>query len=200
MVDLQLDNTQVEVAVTGGVSFYETNSPTKPTFTKGDSAALAIDVDYVGLLSESGTVITREEGDSTDITAWQYSQVVRSMVSGGSLTVSFTMIEAKKAANQTLFFGDESGQTWRLTNPEGMLIVDSVDTADGAGVRFVFPNAKLTSQDDLTLVATDAVGLGVTFTCRPIPGEGAGDVVAYVYRGIVDLSGEEETAEEGDGI
>lgn len=198
MVDLQLDNTQVEVAITGGVSFYKEGAVGAPTFTQGDTAALATPVDYVGLLSEGGTTISREEGDTTDITAWQYSQVVRSMVSGGSLTVSFTMIESKKKGNQDLFFGSEDGQTWRLSNPEGMLIVDTVDTGDNSGVRYVFPNAKLTGQDDLSLVATDAVGLGVTFTCRPIPGVGAGDVVAYIYRGVVDLS-EEPEAGGGEG-
>lgn len=195
MADLQLDNTQVEVPITGGVSFYKKGEASAPTFTSGDSAALAVPVDYVGLLSEAGTTISREEGDSTDIKAWQYSQVVRSMVSGGSLTVNFTMIESKKLKNQELFFGSADGRTWRLSNPEGMLIVDTIDTADSSGVRYVFPNAKLTGQDDLTLVATDATGLGVTFTCRPIPGVGAGDVVAYIYRGTVDL--EEEAPVEG---
>lgn len=188
MPDLQLDSNQVEVPITGGVSFYKKDAIGSPTFTSGDPAALAIAVDYVGLLSEAGTTISREEGDSTDIKAWQYSQVVRSMVSGGSLTVNFTMIESKKLGNQELFFGSADGQTWRLSNPEGMLVVDTIDTADSTGVRYVFPNAKLTGQDDLSLVATDAVGLGVTFTCRPIPGVGAGDVVAYIYRGSVDLS------------
>lgn len=195
MADLQLDSTKVEVPITGGVSFYKKDAVGVPTFTAGDPTALSIPVNYVGLLSEAGTTISREDGDSTDIKAWQFSQVVRSMVSGGSLTVNFTMIESKKLGNQELFFGSADGQTWRLSNPEGLLVVDTIDTADSTGVRYVFPNAKLTGQDDLTLVATDAVGLGVTFTCRPIPGVGAGDVVAYIYRGTVDT--DEEPEEEG---
>jgi hypothetical protein len=158
------DASKVDVAVTGVVAFAPVGSEA-PTDADGQLGVAWRDVGYI---SEDGVTEAPTRSVET-IVAWQNADVVRSVVTESSMTISFTMIETNENSVE-LFYGaavgvDGSveinpGQTSRIA-----LVVDYVD-GDKA-VRLYIPEAEVTELGEVTLASGSPVGYNVTVTGYP---------------------------------
>jgi hypothetical protein len=170
-----LDSDNVRVAVTGLVSVAPTGTAA-PT-----SSASALNVAFVdlGYLDDSGVVETRER-TVTDITAWQESTVVRTIVTDGKYVLKFTMIETTVDSQET-FYGSEvlsqSATDGRIdivptsTGGRKSWVVDVVDGAEA--IRIYVPSGEVTEVGDVSYVSTGTISYPVTVTGYPVAGVSA---------------------------
>jgi hypothetical protein len=160
------DSSNVNVAVTGTVSFAPTDTAAP---TDADTALPAAWRD-VGYLSSDGVTETRDRSTS-NIVAWQNAEVVRTVVTESSISVSFTMIETNAAALE-LFYGtavDTTDGSVAIdpgeTGGRKAVVVDFVDGADF--VRLYLPQAEVTEVGESSLTSGDPVAYEVTLTGYP---------------------------------
>lgn len=158
---MALDAANVDVAVTGAVSYAEVSA------TPPSDAETPLDPEYrdVGYLSEDGVVETRDRS-TNNIIAWQGSAVVRSVISEASISVQFTMIETNPNSVE-LFYGspvDASDGSVEIdpgqTGGKRSVVVDYVD--GDKYVRLHLPQAEVTEIGETTIGSTEAVGYDVT--------------------------------------
>lgn len=158
------DSANVRVAVTGAVSMGATTA-TAPTGTGGTITGFT----DLGLISEDG--VTESRGRSTnDIKAWQNGATVRTVVTEGTLTYQFTLIETKKETVE-LFYG----ATVTEAAADGSFVVVPtstggrrsfvLDVVDGAELlRVYIPQGEVTEVGDRVYSNGEAIGYEVTIT------------------------------------
>lgn len=164
----------VRVGATG-YALYAATGTTLPTNATAAPAAgfLANDVGY---LSDAG--ITMSIGrETTDITAWQNADVVRTIMTGHTVTFQFEMLETNSDSLE-LAFGNFSANTVEIDGtvmPNKAFILHIDD--GGNDIRIVIPNGQVTENGDVVFANNDAVKWPVTITAFP---DGSGNK-AYLY-------------------
>lgn len=161
---MALSSSEVRVAVSGAVSkaIVGTAAPADAT------VALAAAFKDQGYLSEDGVTESRERS-TNDITAWQNAAVVRTVVTSGSLSLKFTMIETNTRSVET-FYGATVATTSILIVPTvtGGRFAWVLDVIDGAQLcRLFVPQGEVIEVDDVSYTSGDPVGYGVTLKCYP---------------------------------
>lgn len=163
---MALNPANIDVAVTGTVSYAVTTAPA-PT-----NATSPLDAAYrdVGYVSDEGVKENRDHSTS-NIVAWQGADVVRTVVTEASFTISFTMIETNSNSAE-LFYGAAVNATdgsveidAAATGGRRSLVVDYVDGTKF--VRLYLPTAEVTEVGEVSLVSGDAVGYQVTVIGYP---------------------------------
>lgn len=160
------DSANVDVGVDGAVSYAPVGSAA-PTDADSD-----LDVAYsdVGYISSDGVVETRDRSTS-NIVAWQKSDVVRTVVTESSISVGFTMIETNPTSLE-LFYGQAldagDGSVEIVPGETGGRKAVVVDYIDGDKfVRLFIPQAEVTEVGETTIAGGDAVGYEVTVMGYP---------------------------------
>lgn len=167
-MNLDLDATQVSVAVTGAVSYGDVSSLV--SVANPASAPLPAGVKQLGYLSEDGIVLTKE-ADDTDIFAWQNTAKVRVIRSNGSLSIAFSCIQNTKDVRE-LWWGATEVDGKIKIRPEAKIttgvILDVFDNTDDEGAmfhtRYIFERGQISGTGDLTYISTDAVKYEFTMT------------------------------------
>lgn len=169
---MALDSSKVRVAVTGAVSVGATTAAA-PT---GTASALTgfNDLGYVG---EDGVTETRDRNSET-IRAWQNGAAVRDVVTEGTLTYSFVLLETKKETVE-LFYGTTVTQAATEGN---FVIVPTktggkksfvIDVVDGAELERVYiPSGEVTEVGDKVYANGEPIGYEVTITAYDNAGIG----------------------------
>lgn len=163
---MALDSANVDVALTGAVSYAETTA-TAPT-----DADSPLDPEFrdVGYLSDDGVVEARDRS-TNNIVAWQNSDVVRTTITESEMSVQFTMIESNPNSVE-LFYGqpvdDTDGSVEIVPSRTGGRRAVVVDYIDGDKfVRLYLPTAEVTEVGESNLTSGDAVGYDVTIVAYP---------------------------------
>lgn len=167
-IDLDLDATQVSVAVTGAVSYGDVSSLIN--VVNPATAPLPAGVKQLGYLSEDGIVLTKE-ADETDIFAWQNTAKVRVIRSNGSLSIVFSCIQNIKDVRELWWGATEVDGKIRI-RPEAKIttgvILDVFDNTEDEGAmyhtRYIFERGQISGTGDLTYISTDAVKYEFTIT------------------------------------
>jgi len=154
----------VRVAVTGAVSVGDTDA-TAPTGTSGALTGFS----DLGLIGEDG--VTESRGRSTnDIKAWQGGALVRTVVTDGTLTYHFIMLETSKATAE-LFYGATSvadvsdGSLVIVPTSTGGRKSFVLDVIDGSELLRVYvPQGEVTEVGDRVYQNGEAIGYEVTVT------------------------------------
>lgn len=152
----------VRVAVTGEVLMGATTA-TAPTGTGGTTTGFT----GLGFVSEDGVTESRERS-SNDIRAWQNGAAVRTVVTDGSLSYSFTLLETKKDTVE-LYYGATATQS----ATEGNIVVVPtntggrksfiLDVVDGAElIRVYIPEGEVVEVGDRVYSNGEPIGYEVT--------------------------------------
>lgn len=164
---MALDSTKVRAAVSGAVSVGLTTA-TPPTGTGGTITGFT-DLGYV---SDAGVTESRSR-DTNEIHAWQGGALVRTLITSGSLTFQFVLLETKLETVK-LFYGATVTST--VTDGSFLVIPTStggrqsfiVDVIDGSElIRIYVPQGEVTEVGDRVYVNTDPIGYDVTLTAYP---------------------------------
>lgn len=158
------DSSKVRVAVTGAVSVGATTAAA-PTGTSGTLTGF----NDLGLISEDGVTETRDRS-TDDIKAWQNGATVRTVVTDGTLTFNFTLLETKKETVE-LFYGT----TVTAAASDGSFVVVPtatggrksfvLDVVDGAElIRVYVPQGEVTEVGDRVYSNGEPIGYEVTIT------------------------------------
>jgi hypothetical protein len=170
---MALDSTKVRAAVSGAVSV----GPTTATAPTGATGALTGFVD-LGYVSDAGVTEARSR-DTNDIRAWQGGALVRTLITSGTLTYNFVLLETKSETVE-LFYGTtvvESAADGSFvvvptsTGGRQSFVIDVVDGAEL--IRTYLPQAEVSEVGDHVYVNSEAVGYEVTITAYPDPTIGA---------------------------
>lgn len=152
----------VRVGVTGS-AYVGATSATAPTTATSSLSAFT----ELGYIHADGITETRERS-TNDIRAWQNSDLVRSVVTDGSVSFKFTLLEATKDTLE-LFYGST------VTTSNGSIEVNPVSTGgrksfvfnvvDGDKlIRLYIPQGEVTAVEDVTYVNGDPISFGITIT------------------------------------
>lgn len=169
---LTADN--VQVAVTGGAF----TAPTDTTLPTTPDASLDVAFDDVGYISDDG--VTQSIGDdTTEVKAWQNSDVVRRVQTEHSLQYQFTMIETNETT-LSVYYGTANYADGVVEIRGGTLdrrawVLEVEDGDDH--IRIVIPDGQVVERGDIVYKADDAIGYEVTIECYP----DADGVKAYKY-------------------
>jgi hypothetical protein len=164
---MALDSTKVRAAVSGAVSVGLTTA-TPPTGTGGTLTGF----NDLGYVSDAGVTEARSR-DTNDIRAWQGGALVRTLITSGSLTYNFVLLETKLETVK-LFYGATITST--VTDGNFVIIPTQtggrqsfvIDVIDGAElIRTYVPQGEVTEVGDHVYVNSDAVGYEVTLTAYP---------------------------------
>lgn len=169
---MALDSGNVRVAVTGAVSVGETTA-TAPTGTSGSLTGFT-DLGYVG---EDGVTETRDRS-SDSIKGWQNGATVRTVVTEGTLTYQFVMLETKKETVELYY-----GTTVTEAAAEGNFVIVPtstggrksfvIDVVDGAELERVYiPEGEVTEVGDKVYANGEPIGYDVTITAYDNAGIG----------------------------
>lgn len=166
---MALSASNVRVAVTGAVYVAPTGT-TLPT-----TAAASLDGEFVdlGYVSEDG-VTEAYEDESTDIKAWQGGATVRTVITGSTATLAFTMVETKADVlelfhkNSSVVSDGSTGYKMNVVQPTVDKRVFVLDVVDGTEeVRIVVPSGEVTERGEIVYKNDEPVGYQVTITCYP---------------------------------
>lgn len=161
---MSLDSSNVRVAVTGAVSVGATTA-TAPTGTSGALTGFT-DLGYVG---EDGVTETRDRA-SDSIKGWQNGATVRTVVTEGTLTYQFVMLETKKETVELYY-----GTTVTEAAAEGNFVIVPtatggrksfvIDVVDGAELERVYiAEGEVTEVGDKVYANGEPIGYDVTIT------------------------------------
>lgn len=156
----------VNVAVTGAVSV----APEGTAAPTSAISALNVAFKSVGYITQDGVTESRERSTS-NIVAWQNSDVVRTVVTEASFKLMFSMLETNADA-MALFYGasvdNTTGQVHIVPGATGGRKAFVVDYVDGGNmVRLYIPHGEVVEVDDVALTSGDAVAYGVTIQAYP---------------------------------
>lgn len=158
---MALNSDNVRVAVTGAVYTLpiDADGPTGATGT----VAGGVDLGYVG---DGGVTETRDRS-SEKIKAWQHGATVREVVTEGTFSLSFVLLETKRE-NIELYYGgtmEEDGSI--VVNPSAtggrrQFVVDVIDDDDF--IRTYVKSGEVTEVGDQVYANGEAIGYEVTVT------------------------------------
>lgn len=165
---MALDSSKVRAAVSGAVSV----APVATTPPTSSSAALPVGFVDLGYVSDAGVTESRPRS-TNEIRAWQGGALVREMITSGSLTFHFVLIETK-VETVKLFYGTVITQT----APEGTFVIVPtstggrqsfvIDVIDGIElIRTYIPQGEITEVGDMVFVNSDPIGYDCTVTAYP---------------------------------
>lgn len=161
---MALDSTKVRVAVSGAVSIGAVGAAA-PT---GTGSALTGLTD-LGYISEDGVTETRDRSTNT-LKAWQGGATVRTVVTDGTLTYKFKLLETKKETVE-LYYG--TTVTAAATDGNFVIVPTAtggrksfvLDVVDGAElIRTYVPQGEVTEVGERVYSNGEAVGYEVTLT------------------------------------
>lgn len=158
---MALDATNVSVAGDGIVAV----GPLTATAPTGLGVLPTGFVD-LGYISEDGVTESTEQSVEK-IKAWQRNAVVRSTVTEGETTFSFTMIETKRETIELAFGAtvDEDGSYVKNPGKERPRKSFIIDVIDGDRVeRQYIPDGQVTELGEITRANGEAVGYEVTIS------------------------------------
>lgn len=164
----------VRVGATGYV-LYAATSTTLPTNATSAPHANFL-AGEVGYLSDAG--ITMSIGrETTDITAWQNADVVRTIQTGHTVTFAFEMLETNSDSLELAFgnFSSSSVEIDGTVMPNKAFVLHVEDA--GNDIRIVVPNGQVTENGDIVFANSDAVKWPVTITAFPDGNQNK----AYIY-------------------
>lgn len=165
---MALDSSKVRAAVSGAVSVGLT-SATAPTLTTSPLTGF----NDLGYVSDAGVTETRSR-DTNDIRAWQGGALVRTLVTSGTLTYQFTLLETKLETIK-LYYGVSSvtqtaaeGSFVMIPTATGGRQSFVIDVVDGAElIRTYVPQGEVSEVGDKVYVNSEAIGYEVTITAYP---------------------------------
>jgi hypothetical protein len=158
---MALDSDNVRVAVTGAV-YVAPAGTSAPTASDSTLNALFKDLGYV----HSDGISESIDKSTNQIRSWQDGSLVREIVSDGTYSVSFTLIETKQEVLE-LYYGvdivdGEVDIDPRKTGGRKSFVIDVID---GDSVeRTYIPTGEVTSVGERTLASGEAIGYEVTIT------------------------------------
>lgn len=166
------NSANVRVAVTGAVSV----GPTTAAIPTGTGSALT-GFNDLGLIHADG--VTEARGRSTnDIKAWQGGATVRTVVTEGTLTYHFTLLETNKATVELYYgvpvtAGAADGSFVVVPTATGGRKSFVLDVIDGAELlRAYVPQGEVTEVGDRVYQNGEAIGYEVTLTAYADAGIG----------------------------
>ena len=167
---MALDSSKVRAAVSGAVSVGLTTA-TAPTGTGGTLTGFT-DLGYV---SDAGVTETRARS-TNEIRAWQGGALVRTLVTSGTLSYHFVMLETKTDTVKLFYGVSTAGLTQTVTDGNFLVIPTNtggrqsfvIDVIDGAElIRTYIPQGEVSEVGDRVYVNSDPIGYEVTFVAYP---------------------------------
>jgi hypothetical protein len=177
---MALTSANVRVAITGSIS----KGPTSATLPTSTSATLTgfTDLGYIG---EDGVTEARDQS-SEKIKAWQRGENVRTVITEGSLTYKFVMIETSKVTVETFYqstatsAATEGSITVYPTAQAGRFawVFDVAD--DPQSIRVVIPEGEVTEVGEVKYANGEAIGREITITAYPSTAIAGGSAKMYM--------------------
>lgn len=164
---LNADN--VVVGITGKVYVGPTTA-TAPTSSTSSLTGFT----ELGYVSEDGVEFSNEKS-TTQIRAWQNADLVREVVTEGTTTYSFSLLETTQETIE-LYFGSTmvDGKIEVVPTATGGKKSFVIDVVDGAkAIRHYIPTGEILSVEAQQIVNGDAVAYGVTITAYVKDGRSA---------------------------
>lgn len=156
---LTADN--VVVGITGRVYV----APTSTTAPTASDSTLAVGFVDLGYVSTDGVSFTTDRS-TTQIRAWQNADLVREVVTEGTITYSFMLMESNQDVIETYFGSTMVGGKIQLdpstTGGRKSFVIDVVDGTKV--IRHYVPAGEVMSVEAQTIANGEAVGYGVTIT------------------------------------
>lgn len=150
----------VVVGITGKVYV----GPTTATAPSSSTATLTGFTD-LGYVSADGVTFTTDKS-TNQIRAWQNADLVREVVTEGTVTYSFMLLETTEDAVEAYFGGTLTGGKIEVnpTNTGGRksFVIDVVDGAKA--IRHYVPSGEILSVEAQQIQNGEAVGYGLTVT------------------------------------
>lgn len=169
---LTADN--VVVGITGRVYV----APTTATAPTSSTSTLAVDFKDLGYVSADGVEYATDRS-TNQIRAWQNADLVREVVTEGTITYKFMLLESTQEAIEA-YFGSTMTAGKLEVNPTetGGRKSFVIDVVDGAkSIRHYVPAGEILSVEAQTIQNGEALGYGVTVTAYA----SAGRVVDIYY-------------------
>lgn len=166
---MALNASAVRIGISGAVYVAPTTTAAPTTSTIALNAAF-VDLGYVS----SDGVEENYDSKKTDIEAWQNGVIVRSVESGGTATLKFTLIETKgkvlEAFHKTSTVAVVSAGQWKIdvkasgSDPRSWVL----DVVDGAKhIRLYVPTGEIFDRGAIKYANDQEIGYDVTVTCYP---------------------------------
>jgi len=150
----------VVVGITGSVYV----GPTTATAPTSSTATLTGFTD-LGYVSSDGVTFTTDKS-TNQIRAWQNADLVREVVTEGTVTYSFMLLESTQAAIEAYFGGTMTAGKIELnpvnTGGRKSFVIDVIDGAKA--IRHYVPSGEILSVEAQQIQNGEAVGYGMTIT------------------------------------
>lgn len=167
--------TAAEVVVAGTGAVYR--APLGTTLPANADALVGVAFKGHGYISQDGVTETIDE-QTTDIIAWQNSDLVRKVMTSQDVVYAFAGIESNPTMLET-YYGNYAAGAIEIRGKQGIRgtwVLDFLD-GDNKHVRVCIPDGQVTSRGGVTRNAQGAFEYGVEITCYP----NASGVKAYLY-------------------
>jgi hypothetical protein len=145
---------------------------------KGTDGPADADAEWPGTFVELGAVSPdgvneNYSDDSTDLRIWQNGMTVRTVVTGSTATVSFTLVETKTDVLELFHKGSVVDEDTGIIHVIGGAISDprtfGIDVIDGDEVvRLLIHNGEITTRGQVPYANGSLVAYPVTVTCQPV--------------------------------
>jgi len=166
---MALTANNVVVGITGAVYAGATDAAA-PTGT--DSTLTGFD--NLGYVSTDGVSFTIDKS-TNQIRAWQNADLVREVVTEGTVTYAFMLMESSQEVIEAYFGGTMTAGKIQVnataTGGKKSFVIDVVD-GDKA-IRHYVPSGEILSVDAQTIVNGDALMYGITITAYSVAGRSA---------------------------
>ena len=159
----------VVVGITGQVYV----GPTSATAPTSSTSSLTGFTD-LGYVSADGVTVTTDKS-TNQIRAWQNADLVREIITEGTLTYQFMLLETTQDAIEAYFGGSlVDGKIEIVPNQTGGRKSFVIDIIDGAkAIRHYVPTGEILSVDAQQIQNGEAVGYGMTVTAYVSEGRAA---------------------------
>ena len=166
---MALDAANVVVGITGKV-YVGALAATAPT----SSTAVLTGFTDLGYVSADGVTVTTDRA-TNQIRAWQNADLVREIVTEGTLTYGFTLLETTQEAIEAYFGGAMvDGKIEIVPNQTGGRKSFVIDVVDGAkAIRHYVPTGEILSVEAQTIQNGEALAYGLTVTAYVSEGRAA---------------------------
>lgn len=174
--------TAAEVVVAGTGAVYRAAAGT--TLPAHARAAIGVAFKGHGYISQDGVAETIDE-QTTDIIAWQNSDLVRKVMTSQDVSYAFSGLESNATMLET-YYGNYSAGAIQIKGQQGIRGAWVLDFIDGANkhVRACVPDGQVTQRGGVTRNAQGAFEYPVTITCYP----DSSGVKVYLYVDDPDTS------------
>jgi hypothetical protein len=167
---MALNAENVVVGITGKV-YVGATSTTAPT---SSTSSLGVGFTELGYVSADGVTFSNERA-TAQVRAWQNADLVREIVTEGTTTYQFTLLETTQEVIETYFGGTLVGGKLELsptsTGGRKSFVIDIVDGAKA--IRHYIPLGEVLSIEAQQVVNGEAVTYGMTVTAYVKDGRSA---------------------------